>query len=93
MIAPTAAPELATPFRNARSLGGYHSDVAREAAMKLPGSPMPSRTRNAPSPPAVRANACSMLLIDHQVMKAARASRVPQRSTRIPETTYMIVYA
>ena len=46
-----------------------------------------------PSAAAVRANACNTLLIDHQVMNAASARRVPQRSTRIPEIRYMIVYA
>src|SRR5689334_10373107 len=93
MIAPTAAPELATPFRKALSFGGYHSEVARADAMKLPGSPMPSRTRKKLNSAAVRAKAWSTLLADHHTMNAASARRVPQRSTRMPDTRYITVYA
>ena len=60
MIAPTAAPALVTPFMSARSFGGNHSEVALLAAMKLPGSPMPSRTRNIPSCIALPAKACNL---------------------------------
>src|SRR5690349_2871056 len=91
MMAPTAAPELATPFRKALSFGGYHSEVARADAMKLPGSPIPSRMRKMLNSAAVRAKAWSTLLIDHHTMNVASARRVPQRSTRMPDTRYMTV--
>ena len=91
MMAPTAAPAFTRPLTKARSFGGYHSDVTLLAAMKLPGSPSPSSMRNAPRPNALLTKACSMFAADHHVMNRPSDSRVPQRSTITPETTYISV--
>jgi len=45
MMAPAAAPAFTNPFAKAFSFGGYHSEIALNAAMKLPGSPTPRRKR------------------------------------------------
>jgi len=89
--AAAAAPAFTSPLAKARSLGGYHSEIALNAAMKFPGSPTPSRNRKAPSCRALRANACSMLLIDHHSMKQLSETRVPHLSTRKPEPRYIAV--
>jgi hypothetical protein len=90
-IAPMAAPLCTSPCTNARSFAGYHSLTALKAAMKLPGSPSPSRNRRPPSDQGPRANAWSMFAADHQTMNPASDRRVPKRSTRKPEPTYITV--
>ena len=91
MIAPIVAPAWTSPCTNARSLAGYHSLTALKAAMKLPDSPSPSRNRRPPSDHGPRANAWSMFAADHHTMNPASARRVPNRSTRNPEPTYITV--
>ena len=91
MMAPIAAPLWMIPCTSARSRAGYHSLTTLKAAMKLPDSPMPSRNRSAPSDQAPRAKAWAMLASDHQIMNRLSEFRVPQRSTRYPEPTYITV--
>ena len=57
----------------------------------MPGSPTPSKNRNAARLNALEALAVSIVASDHQPMQAASPSRTPKRSSKRPDTLYITV--
>ena len=92
MIAPIDTPEEKMPVGSARMVLGNHSPQALSPAGKMPGSPTPSRKRKPASDMGPRANAVSMLAMDHQATQAVAPRRTPKRSIRRPDTVYMTRY-
>ena len=78
---PTDDPALKMPMPSARSRGGNHSATAFAAAGHAPGSPSPSRKRNAASDHLPVAAPCSIAATDHSRMNTEKPLRVPSRST------------
>jgi hypothetical protein len=78
---PTEDPALKMPMPRARWDGGNHSATALAAAGQFPGSPSPSRNRQAASDHLPPTSPCSISATDQVVMNTVIPRRVPRRST------------
>ena len=89
--APSVEPLLKIAIANARSRTGNHSATAFAAPGQLPASPMPSRKRNAESCTTERAAACSVEATVQMPTNSMKPTRVPTRSSTLPESACEIV--
>ena len=84
-IPPMAAPELKSPWANARSLVGNHSAFPFAAPGQLPASATPNIDRKILRLTTPLAKACKAVAIDQKPIDNANPIRVPTLSKIFPK--------